>query len=183
LAFSKDIRRNGVMKKRLKYLFFMLAALALAVLTSGGSGLAGSSFPKFNSVTLDGRPVTSGIFADKKLTMVNIWATWCPPCVAEMPDLARLGRTMPEGAQLVGIALDVPAKGGKKNKAEEIVKNAGAAFPQILHTDEMNAYTKSVRYIPTTIFVDSNGNIVGDPLVGGHSEQEYRAAAEKALGK
>ncbi|GHV49647.1 hypothetical protein FACS1894216_00360 [Synergistales bacterium] len=171
------------MKKRLKYLFFMLAALALAVLTSGGSGLAGSSFPKFNSVTLDGKPVTSDIFAAKKLTMVNIWATWCPPCVAEMPDLAHLGKTMPEGTQLVGIVLDVPAKGGKKDEAEKIVKDAGAAFTQILHTDEMGAYTKSVRYIPTTIFVDSKGNIVGGPVVGGHSEEEYRSAVEKVLKK
>jgi thiol-disulfide isomerase/thioredoxin len=140
------------------------------------------TFPDFNSRTFGGESITQSVFGGKKLTMVNMWATWCPPCVAEMPELASLGRSMPEGAQLVGIILDVTTEDeSEKGEADRILKRAGADFTQILYDKSMDGYRSTVEYIPTTIFVDSNGNILGESMVGADSEENYRKAIEKIL--
>jgi thiol-disulfide isomerase/thioredoxin len=162
------------------WVFAVLAVAAMAFFQLGAS--ADDVFPTFKSRTLGGHPVTSDIFAGKKLTMVNIWATWCPPCVAEMPDLGRLGRSMPGGTQLVGLVFDISeADQDAKGQAERILGSAKAEFIQIEYSPDMNSYLESVDGIPTTIFVDSNGRIVGSPLVGSRSEADYRTAIEEAL--
>ena len=140
-------------------------------------------FPVFSSQDLDGNPVSDSIFSEKKLTMVNIWTTWCPPCVGEMPDLGNMGRSMPEGAQLVGIVLDAkgPDDSGTINTAKRILSQARADFLQILPARGMVPVLSWVEAIPTTIFVDSKGKIVGTPLVGARNEKSYRAEVEKLL--
>ncbi|MDR1741976.1 MAG: TlpA family protein disulfide reductase [Synergistaceae bacterium] len=141
-------------------------------------------FPAFSSQTIEGAPVTDAVFAEKRLTMVNMWATWCPPCVGEMPDLAELARDMPEGSQLVGIVMDVsvgdvgtPAHA----KAKAILSQAGADFMQILRSDDMTPYLSGVRSIPATIFVNSEGRVIEQPLVGARSASEYCAEVESLL--
>jgi thiol-disulfide isomerase/thioredoxin len=158
-----------------------LAAI-FAVLFIWSVAEAANIFPKFSSKKLDGGAVTSSIFADKKLTVINIWTTWCPPCINEMPDLGRMGRAMPEGSQLVGIVLD--AEDGDPDvikEAKRILSRSKADFLQILPSSEMNPVLATVEAIPTTIFVDSLGQIIGSPLVGSRPEKEYRAEIEKTL--
>jgi thiol-disulfide isomerase/thioredoxin len=140
-------------------------------------------FPAFSSQTLDGKSATDAVFYGKKLTMINIWATWCPPCVSEMPGLGKLGRSMPEGSQLVGIVLDAedPEDSDTIDKARNILSKAKSDFLQILPVEAMGPVMDLVEAIPTTIFVDSEGKIVGDPIVGAHSEKDYRTEVEKIL--
>lgn len=156
-----------------------LVLLSIALVCVGSSGAA-EVFPAFSSRNANGEPVTDAIFAGAKLTMVNVWATWCPPCRGEMPDLALLGRSMPEGSQLVGIILDGEDSGAMAD-AEEIFAKANADFLQILPVKEMDGLLKEIRAIPTTFFVDSQGKIVGKPLVGARSEKAYRVEIEKIL--
>ena len=67
-------------------------------------------FGEFETVTLTGEPVTQEIFGEAKLTMVNIWATYCGPCIQEMPELAELAREYEDrGVQIVGLLSDVMA--------------------------------------------------------------------------
>jgi hypothetical protein len=89
---------------------------------------------------------------------------------------------MPEGAQLVGIVYDVSADDrSAKGEADRILSKAKANFVQIEYSPDMSPYLEKVDAIPTTIFVDSKGNIVGGPMVGSASEKNYRAAIEKIL--
>lgn len=163
-------------KSLLKYaLWGMLSVVVFVEFSS-----AAEVFPAFSSRSSKGEPVTDGVFAESKLTMVNIWATWCPPCVAEMPDLGRLGRSMPEGSRLMGIILDAEDSGAME-EAEAILAKAQADFLQILPVKEMDSVLSKVNAIPTTIFVDSQGKIMGDPLVGSRSEKAYRDEIEKKL--
>jgi thiol-disulfide isomerase/thioredoxin len=171
-----------VFRAGFKVLFFAVLAAALVAFCKLSASEDGA-FPTFKSQTLDGKPIASDIFAGKKLTMVNIWATWCPPCVGEMPDLGRLGRSMPEGTQLVGLLCDVSREDDEAlDEALRIVGEAKADFLQIEYSRDMIPFLNTVDAIPTTIFVDSNGRIVGSPLVGSRPEQDYREAIEKALG-
>jgi thiol-disulfide isomerase/thioredoxin len=167
-----------VLKKLLKRVLPPLALSAVAF--AGPLGAAAEVFPAFSSRSASGEPVTDAVFADAKLTMVNIWATWCPPCRAEMPDLGVLGRSMPEGSQLAGIILDFGEPGAMAD-AKKILTQADADFLQILPVMEMAPLLEQVDAIPTTIFVDSQGRIVGESIVGSRSEKEYRAEIEKIL--
>ncbi|MCL2009375.1 MAG: TlpA family protein disulfide reductase [Synergistaceae bacterium] len=161
---------------------FVLSFVFMSLGTANAVGLS-NVFPAFSSRNLDGEPVTGDIFSREKLTMVNIWTTWCPPCIKEMPDLGRLARSMPEGAQLVGIVLDVEGTGDTKtiDDAKRIMSTAKADFLQILPSEEMTPVLRTVRAIPTTIFVNSNGQIIGAPVVGAKDEKGYRAELERRL--
>jgi thiol-disulfide isomerase/thioredoxin len=141
---------------------------------------AAEVFPAFSSQSAKGALVTDAIFSDAKLTVINIWATWCSPCLDEMPDLGVLGRSMPKGSQLVGIILDAEDSGAVE-EAEEILAKTRADFLQILPVKEMNPVLSKVTAIPTTVFVDSQGKIIGEPLVGSRSEKAYRGEIEKIL--
>jgi thiol-disulfide isomerase/thioredoxin len=171
------------MKRKMACLVFM-AVLTCAFCTEAlGSEAGGDRFPVFLSRTLDGEPITDAIFTTKKITMVNIWATWCPPCRAELPDLGRLGRSMPEETQLIGIVRDVSTeRDSSKDKAKQLLDDAKADFLQVLYTPQMQSYfRKAARLIPTTVFVDSKGQIIGKPIVGSKSEAKYRTALKETL--
>ena len=69
-------------------------------------------FGNFNSVDVDGNKVSSEILKGKKVTMVNIWGTFCTPCIKEMPDLEKLNKEYADkGFQVVGIVCDVAVYG------------------------------------------------------------------------
>jgi thiol-disulfide isomerase/thioredoxin len=181
-SMRKRTRKEDIRIMR-KYLWAAVAAallLAMGIGYGAKTSAAQGAFPAFSTLDLDGRQVTSSVFAEKKLTMLNFWATWCPPCLSEMPDLGRLGRTMPEGSQLIGVLMDADDE-ESIDEAQGILEEAKADFPQIVPVREMASFLRSVSAIPTTIFVDSQGQIVGKPLVGSRSEAAYRAAIEDAL--
>ncbi|GHS99652.1 hypothetical protein AGMMS50276_23680 [Synergistales bacterium] len=161
----------------------LLALLLVTAMLSGA--YAAEPFPAFSSKTISGEDIDNGVFAGAKITMVNIWATWCPPCVYEMPDLGELGRSMPKGSRLVGFLIDAAPSDTKViSKALNILKKSNADFTQILLTKDIKPYLeKNIEAIPTTIFVNSKGEIVGKPLVGSRPGREYRAEVESLLSR
>lgn len=142
---------------------------------------AAGQIPEFSSVDLHGNEVTNDIFKGKRVTMINIWGTYCKPCVEEMPDLGSLARSAPEGSQVVGIVND--ARGEKQREAaRQVMEASNAEFTQIVADKVLLDYLKDVRGVPTTIFVDENGVRIGEPIIGGPgSEEEFRAAIEALL--
>ncbi|MCL1963681.1 MAG: TlpA family protein disulfide reductase [Firmicutes bacterium] len=141
-----------------------------------------ATLPAFAAVDLMGNPITNDIFKGKKVTMINFWGTFCGPCIEEMPDLGALARNLPDGAQLIGIAGDVDAAGGRNLKlAQDIMAGANADFLNIVPDEALLAYCNGLVGVPTTIFVDENGALLGEPLLGSRSAGEYRAALEGYL--
>ena len=159
------------------------ALVALFVIFVAGGAAEAKQFPGFSTIDLNEKVVTSDIFAENEVTMINFWATWCPPCVAEMPDLGELAETLKdsdENCGLIGILLDANENGAIK-KAGQILDKANARFTQLRPSEEMYGLLGSISAIPTSIFVDSRGNIVGPTIVGARSKNDYLKAMAVAL--
>lgn len=126
------------------------------------------NFPAFVARDINGNQVTNEIFAQKKLTVVNIWGTFCPPCIGEMPELGEWAHEMSSDVQLIGIVCDVRGDGDTNtiNSAKKILNDSKADFVNIVPNAEIGTYLQDVEAVPTTIFVNSKGEIVGNPIIG-----------------
>ncbi|MDE7285785.1 MAG: TlpA family protein disulfide reductase, partial [Lachnospiraceae bacterium] len=126
--------------------------------------------PSFTARDLQGNTVTEDIFAQKDLTVVNIWGTFCPPCIEEMPELGAWAEEMPDNVQIVGLIVDIAGDDDKEHHdmAVTITQRAGAAFPQIIANSDFAEILQGVVGVPTTLFVDKEGNLVGEPVVGAY---------------
>lgn len=129
---------------------------------------SGSKIPAFIAKDLDGNTVTESIFGDKDLTVVNIWGTFCGPCVREMPELGAWAKDMPDNVQLIGLVIDIAGDEDTEHHdlAVSIMQNAEADFTQIIANQDFADILKDVYGVPTTMFVDKDGNIVGDSIIG-----------------
>ncbi len=154
-----------------------------------GSGLFDSvavalpeKMPSFSAVDLEGNTVTEELFAEKDLTVVNIWGTFCPPCIEEMPELGEWAGELPENVQIVGLICDIAGEEDTEHHdlAVEITEKAGAAYTQIIANEDFAPIMNWVTGVPTTLFVDGEGNIVGEPVVGAYVE-DYQAFVEEYL--
>ena len=116
-------------------------------------------FGFFDTQTLEGEEVTEEIFTQADLTMVNIWGTFCGPCINEMPDLGEISREYKDkGFQIVGMLCDVAEPGDET--ALQIVEETNADYMHIVASDDLQGgILQYVTGVPTTIFVDKNGNI------------------------
>lgn len=144
--------------------------------TEAQSGVLSS----FTAATLDGEPVTQEIFKGKKVTMVNIWATFCKPCINEMPDLQKLNEDFADkGFQVVGIVCDIYETDGVFDEdsidlAKSIVEDTGVKYLNLLPTDDLKAAKlNEVTAVPETIFVDENGKQIGQSFVGSRTYDEW----------
>ena len=146
------------------------------------------SFGKFTATDLNGNEVTQDIFSNSDLTMINIWATFCGPCLQEMPGLGALSSEYADkGLQVVGIVVDVLDSSGAVSSsqvdlAKEIVQKTGAAYTHLLPSEDLiRIKLNAVSAVPETVFVDKNGDVVGEPLVGSRSEDDWKAIIDKYL--
>ncbi|WP_243117576.1 TlpA family protein disulfide reductase [Extibacter muris] len=151
--------------------------------SNASSDASDKEFGTFESETLEGEAVSDDIFSKADLTMVNIWGTFCGPCIREMPDLGELSREYADkGVQVVGIVSDVGE--AKNEKAEEIVSTTKADYTHIVASqDLMSGILGSVNVVPTTIFVDKEGKQVGDVYSGARDKAEWAGIIDKLLGE
>ena len=143
---------------------------------------AGDPVPEFSAYDLEGNVVTNEIFEDADVTMINIWGTFCGPCINEMPDLGELARTAPEGSQVIGLVIDVYEDDEESIAvAQEIVDVTEADYLNIIIDEVLGEYIYNVPGVPTTIFVDSEGNQLSEPMVGSRPGDDYREQIEALL--
>ena len=133
---------------------------------------------QFETEDLEGNACKSeDLFALHDLTLVNIWATWCGPCLEEMPALEAIYQEGEIG--VVGIAVESENQ-ETAELAAEIVAELGVTYPSLRPTQEMiRDFLADAAYLPTTIFVDSEGKVVGGGMyIGGRTELEWRDTIE-----
>jgi len=142
----------------------------------------------FTVIDLDGNAVSADVFADYDMTVVNIWGTFCGPCINEMPVLGRLAEEYAEKnvqfIGLVGDAIDLagePAE-DKITEAKEIVAQTGADYLHLVPIGNLAAYLMpQISAFPTTIFVDSEGKQVGYAFAGALNEVQWVEVIDETL--
>jgi len=118
--------------------------------------------------------------------MVNIWASYCNPCAEEMPDLAALNSEY-SNFQVVGIILDAADKKGNVDNAaladaKDVISRTGANYTHIIPSASMfSAYLSKVSSVPTTVFVNSEGEIIGSAYTGSKSKAQWAKIIEDKL--
>lgn len=112
----------------------------------------GKQFDGFTLTSLDGKPITVG--SSGKVTVINFWATWCPPCREEMPELNKFAKKYQQS--LVFYAVDIQEDSDKV--AEFITKN-NYTMTTLLDNDGTVAKKFRISAIPTTIVIDKDGLI------------------------
>ncbi len=116
-----------------------------------------SSKPKFTLKSLDNTNVSLSDYRGK-VVLVNIWATWCMPCVHEIPDLVKLRKTYKnKGFEVLGMVVQSP-----ENMVQKMVKKLNIDYPVLWGSSEAVAELGTIRAIPRTFILDANGNIVED---------------------
>ena len=93
-----------------------------------------------------------------KPLIVNLWATWCPPCVAELPSLAALARDLGQDVLILPISSD---RGGARTVEAFYAAHGIASLPVLTDRDSALMHALGARGLPTTYVIDATGRIVG----------------------
>ena len=140
----------------------------------------------FEAVDMEGNTVSADIFSETKLTMVNVWATYCLPCLREMPGLGELADEYESGEfQILGIISDVPEGTEQKTMdlVAELIEKTGADYPHLLLNRSLHdALLTNVSAVPTTFFIDENGTIL-DTVIGSMDKSAWEEKVNALLGK
>ncbi len=165
-----------------KYFLILLFFVALSLSAQPGDKIV------FSSVDLEGKPVSDAIFADAAVTMINIWGTFCPPCIREMPDLGKLSAMYEgKGFQIVGIPIDIIDRNGKllagpRQDADSIIYATKASYRHIVPAPDMYAgVLRGIQAVPTTIFVDAEGHQIGSEYLGARSLKGWQKIIDSLL--
>lgn len=142
----------------------------------------------FESEDIFGNSINDDVFKNADLTLLNIFATWCPPCVEEMPHLSSLNEEFKDKSfQVVGFCVDLrnTESGEPDNEAiataKELYSNVNSSYPYIIPDETFLNGILFVQYFPTTVFLDKNGKMIGEPVVGANSYEGWKEEITKRL--
>ena len=187
----------------MKHNRFILAAALCCLLLLGACTPAGGSagqmsiddqggaqagiLSSFSATDLEGNPVDQSVLANYDLTMVNVWATFCGPCINEMPDLGEIAAEYADkGVQIIGLVTDVLDSNGsisdsQVDTARDIVNQTGANYLHLLPSDDLSGILSQIYAVPTTFFVNSQGVQVGSTIMAAQSKEAWIDTIDEML--
>ena len=161
-----------------------IAAVALAAIiivpffkgapssSSGPAGLAGQAAPVFDLLDDNGKPVSLAQYRGRVVVM-NLWASWCPPCRAEMPDLQRLAEAY-RGSNLTIVGVN---EGESAQRASDFAASLRIAFPIWIDDQQRYGRVYAALGLPTTVVVGRDGLVVRG-FDGPLAYEQMRAAVQ-----
>ena len=191
------MNRNGISRLTLLIAALVIILVAVSALqearrTTPGTGMTtgpstlgtGYIVRPFSASDLNGRIVDNTFFANQRLTMVNVWGTFCGPCIREMPDLAQLPGEFPStDFAILGVIADTPDASNEAT-ARQLTGSTGVTYTNVIPdrsiTTEMLA---DVSVVPTTFFVDRTGTVVGEVLTGSRTKAQWMSVIQGMLAK
>ncbi|SDO88835.1 TlpA family protein disulfide reductase [Halobacillus aidingensis] len=137
----------------------------------------GEQAPDFTLETLNGETVKLSDFRGKKV-FLNYWATWCPPCREEMPEMQKFHEKY--GDEVVMLAVNGTGTEKKREDVGRFVKNGGYTFPILLDKELEINQTYQILSIPTTYFIGTDG-VIQEPRIVGPMTYEMMEKKKDAL--
>ena len=148
------------------------------------------AFEKMSLTNLAGDEIDKTIFEGHDLTVINVWATSCKPCLSEMPELAKLSDEYEQNGgqvQIMGLCTDLVDMDANRvdsqiELANQIVELTGADYTHLVPDDEMlNFLMENIIGVPTTFFVDSQGKEVGESVIGARDQAAWQEEINNRL--
>jgi thiol-disulfide isomerase/thioredoxin len=157
------------------------ASMAHASVSGGTIGLLRDrrQIPDFTATTIDGRTLSLAALRGK-VVLVNFWATWCPPCRAEIPDLVALQARYKDQLLVIGVSQD----SGAADQVAGFVSRYGINYPIVMSTPEIERLFPNVYALPTSFVLDRDGRVAQKHvgiLNASLTEAEARALAGLAI--
>lgn len=132
-----------------------------------------------SATTLTGKTFTQEDLAAYDMTVINLWATTCGFCIEEMEGLEKLYEQLPERVNFVSICIDAAYD---MELAQSILSRKGATFDTLIGNKSLNdAIIRNIAGTPTTIFVDSQGKLIGSAMVGAPCVEDMDRSASLYL--
>ena len=133
---------------------------------------------EFSLTTLTGETLDQTVITDNKLVMVNYWATWCGPCVGEIPDLIKISEEYADkGFAMIGVLTGDDDIDG----AKQFIADQGMSYPVVTPEAFFLDNSSDIYAIPTTKFFDSTGKQVGESVVGAMSYDDWKGLIDLLL--
>ncbi len=143
---------------------------------------AGEMAPNFTWQGADGK--THSLAEMKgKVVLLNFWATWCPPCRHELPDIVKIRTELADKGLVVlgvNVAEQPPAGTDVTEHVAKFAASNGLDYPLVIANDDMISSYGGIEAVPTTFIIDRNGKIV-QKLVGGRDLATFRSAVQPFL--
>lgn len=142
---------------------------------------------QFSAQDLEGNELDQSMLQGHTLTMVNVWATFCTPCISEMPDLGILAQEYEDqGVQVVGLVSDVIDMEGNLDQdqmelAREIVDSTSANYTHLVPSVDLYGLLYQISSVPTTFFVDETGAQVGGTYIGAKDKDQWQEIIDQLL--
>lgn len=158
-----------------------LAAAALMAAPAFADGIEiGAKAPNFTLKTTDGATIElAQVVKQNKLTVVNFWATWCAPCIIELPEFsAKYNLFKQNGATILAVNA-----AEKEPVVQDFAKRSKLAFPLMVDTAGTTKRAYGVTALPVTLIIDRNGIVrdkIGDESSAAQLIARMQAAAKKA---
>lgn len=129
----------------------------------------------FSAQTLDGETVDQSIFENARLNIVNLWATYCSPCIEEMPDLGELAQDGGTDYQIIGICADLDGTDETLQLAKDIVSETNANYIHLQPSESLLPVLTASNSVPVTFFFDSEGAVVGQGILGARDKETWQS--------
>ncbi|CDQ19626.1 Peroxiredoxin [Halobacillus karajensis] len=123
----------------------------------------GEKAPDFTLETLSGETIHLSDFRGKKV-FLNYWATWCPPCREEMPEMQRFQEAYKD--EVVILAVNGTGTEKKEEDVKQFVEEEGYTFPILMDKDLEINHSYQILTIPTTYFIGTDGVIQAEKVIG-----------------
>lgn len=162
-------------------LVLALAPLVYLLLSASGGALAVPGVertplsPDFKTTTLSGETVNLSDYRGRPVVL-NFWASWCPPCRAEMPEFEQVWQSY----QKRGIVFLGVNTSDQRDKAQAFLNDFPVSYPHLLDTHSDIARLFSATSLPTTVFINREGRIVGR-RIGALNKQQLAMQVEELL--
>ena len=184
-TLTNDIEVIRGLEKDIMEIQDKLSATDSSAASDSGADTDSSAFKNISGTDFDGNKIDESLFSNNAVTVLNFWFSGCKPCVAELSKLNELNEAIKSmGGQVIGV--NTETFDGNETAIEEaksILESQGAEYRNVCFDSDSDAaqYASNIMAFPTTILVDRNGNIVGDPMLGGIDNQDNYDALMKQI--